>query len=751
MSEVPAAGPRVGSGVLALFTTTVFASAVLLFAVQPMFAKMVLPLLGGTPAVWNTCMVFFQATLLAGYAYAHVTARAVGIRRQVAIHTVLLVMPLLFLPIAVPAAWTSPSPDHPEIWLLTLLIVALGLPLFVVSTTGPLVQAWFARTNHPLAHDPYFLYAASNTGSLAALLAYPTFIEPNLRLADQSHLWSIGYVILALLLVGCAVIVWSPRVSARQQVSPGQTGAVARRAMPDPGTSISVWQRGRWTLLAFIPSSLMLGLTTYLTTDVAPMPLLWVIPLAIYLFSFVLTFGRRVHASYSVVSRLLPIVVVPLAATMAVGSVGGAWILVPLHLVTLFGASLLCHGELAHRRPPADHLTDFYLWIGVGGVLGGIFNALVAPAIFNGVVEYPLALVLACLVRRLDASGTPTPSRRQDFRQALVVVPAILGLLWLAHTLPLLKNLPAVLAVGVPALLCFALRDRPLPFGLAVGTLVMAAPIISAVDDGTVYRERSFFGVSQVRTFPTERLTVLLSGTTKHGAQSLDPAQRQEPLSYFHRTGPIGQVFAAIRAQDAPRVGIIGLGAGSLACYGTPGQQFTFYEIDPTVVRIARDPRYFTFLQLCPPDIRVVLGDARRSLAAAPDASYGLIVLDAFSSDAIPSHLLTREAVDLYLTKLRGSGLLALHISNNRLDLEPTVGNLAHNAQLVALVQFDERVSPDEARAGKTPSHWVLLARRWEDLGALPRDQPWRVLSPRPDKTLWTDDFSNIFEVIKWR
>ena len=736
---------------LALFTITLFVSAVLLFAVQPMFAKMVLPLFGGTPAVWNTCMVFFQATLLAGYAYAHVTARAFGFRHQATLHLLLLVTPLLLLPISVPAAWRSPSQEHPATWLFALLTVALGLPFFVVSATGPLLQTWFARSDHPLAHDPYFLYGASNTGSLAALLAYPTFIEPNLHLADQSHLWSVGYVALVLLLVACAAVVWHSRTSTSPQVAVSTRNARGSRAMLGPPAAPSVWQRGRWILLAFIPSNLTLGLTTYVTTDVAPMPLLWVVPLAIYLFSFVLTFGRRIRVSYSLVSRLLPIFVVPLAATMVVGSVGGLWVLVPLHLVTLFVASLLCHGELASDRPAADRLTEFYLWIGIGGVLGGFFNALIAPAIFNSVVEYPLALAMACLVRRPDRFGTSTADPRQDFRLAVGVAASIFGLLWLAHTLPLLSSLPAVPAIGVPALLCFAVRNRPLPFGLGMGTLLMASLGILAAGDETVFRERSFFGVSQVRVYPTKRLTLLLSGTTNHGAQSLDPARRHEPLAYFHRTGPIGQVFASLPAQDAPRVAIIGLGAGSLACYGTPGQQFTFYEIDPTVERLARDPRYFTFLQLCPPDIRVVLGDARLSLAAAPDASYGLIVLDAFSSDAIPSHLLTREALGLYLRKLTESGLLALHISNNRLDLEPTVANLAHDAQLVALAQFDERVSADEARAGKTPSHWVVLARSWKDLRALPHSRQWHALSPRPDRTLWTDDFSNIFEVLKWR
>ena len=319
--------------------------------------------------------------------------------------------PLLLLPITVPEAWRAPSHDHPATWLLALLIVALGLPFFVISTTAPLVQTWFARSNHPPAHDPYFLYAASNTGSLAALLAYPTVVEPNLHLAAQSRLWSIGYVVLALLLVGCAAVVWHSRTSASPQVVPGPLGAEGSRAMLGPAASISVWKRARWILLAFIPSSLMLGLTTYVTTDVAPMPLLWVVPLGIYLSSFVLTFGRRVRVSYSLVSRLMPIFLVLLAAMMAVGSGGGLWVLVPLHLITLFVVSLLCHGELASSRPTADRLTEFYyLWIGIGGVLGGIFNALVAPAIFSDVVEYPFALVCASTRRAPPRATSPITS-----------------------------------------------------------------------------------------------------------------------------------------------------------------------------------------------------------------------------------------------------------------------------------------------------------------------------------------------------
>ncbi len=742
----------VGSWVLVLFTITLFVSAALVFAIQPMFAKMVLPLLGGTPAVWNTCMVFFQATLLAGYGYAHVTTKVLGLRRQTLMHLALLLTPLILLPVSLPEGWRQPPPDHPAVWLLALLLVALGLPFFVVTTTAPLVQTWFTRSGHPMAHDPYFLYAASNTGSLAALMAYPTLIEPTLPLAEQARLWSVGYVVLVLLLVACAAVVWHARTATEARVPGGTLDAGGNPAKPDPATDISAWTRGRWVLLAFIPASLMLGLTTYITTDVAPMPLLWTLPLGLYLLSFVLTFGRKLRVSHALTNRLMPIFVLPVALTIALTPSGRLWVVISLHLVAFLVTSLACHGELASSRPPADRLTEFFLLMGAGGVLGGIFNALIAPVIFSGVVEYPLALVIACLVRRRDGTRISVAAGRQDVGLALAVAGAILGFLWLSYRLPALSSVPALLTIGVPALLCFAVRNRPLPFGLGVATLVVTVFVLIAAGHGIVYRERSFFGVSQVRVFPNEMLTLLISGTTNHGAQSLDPARRKEPLVYYHRTGPIGQVFAALQdPQVTPRVAVIGLGAGSLACHGAPGQEFTFYEIDPTVVRIARDPRYFTFLQVCPPDIRVVLGDARLSLATAPDGHYGLIVLDAFSSDAIPSHLLTREALRLYLRKLTDSGLLAFHISNTHLELEPTVANLAYDSLIVALARHDASVTPDEARAGKAPSHWVVLARHREDLRAISGDGRWHALSPRPDWTLWTDDFSNIFEVIRWR
>ena len=767
--ETPAALPFLGGGAsltvealvrtalnvaaIVLFSLTVFLSAALLFMVQPMFAKMALPLLGGTPAVWNTCMVFFQAVLLVGYGYAHVSPAALGLRRQAALHLALLLTALFTLPVAIPAGWSPAAQQSPLAWLLALLLVALGLPFLVVSTTAPLVQRWFAGTDHPLARDPYFLYAASNVGSLTALLAYPTLVEPNFRLADQSRAWGLGYIALTGLLVGCAALVWRSGASISAHATATTAPATVAAAGPVPVERIDASRRARWILVAFVPSSLMLGVTTYLTTDVAPMPLLWVVPLALYLLTFVLAFGRRARVSPQRIHRLLPILMLPLTMTISFGVVGPLWALALLHLLAFFVTSMLCHGELARSRPPADRLTEFFLWVAVGGVLGGIFNALLAPMAFSRPIEYPLVLVAACLLQRPRAAARTPAAARWEFAVPLAVGVVIGGLVWLVRAVPIV-GLPGLMLVAVvPALLCFAVRYRPVAFGLGLGALMLTTTLLTE-DTGyrTLHRERSFFGVWQVRVYSLDNFVALLNGTTEHGRQSLEPGREQEPLSYFHRAGPIGQVFAAIPRSSSARVAVIGLGTGSLACHGRPGQEFTFYEIDPAVLRIALDPRYFSFLQTCPPAIRVVLGDARQSLAAAPDEHYGLIILDAFSSDAIPGHLLTREALRLYLDKLADSGVLAFHISNRHLDLEPTVGNLAHDARLIALAQLESAMSKEDAgRVGRTPSHWVALARRREHLGALGDDPRWRTLPARPDRRLWTDDFSSMLDVIRWR
>ena len=737
------------------FALTAFVSSTLLFWVQPMFAKMVLPMLGGTPAVWNTCMVFFQAALLAGYMYAHATTVWLGARRQAAVHVGLLALSLLALPISVPESWLPPGDRNPIPWLLALLLVSVGFPFFIVSISNPMLQKWFANTDHPAAKDPYFLYGVSNFGSMLALLGYPVLVEPNLRLADQSWAWAIGYGLLVVMTLGCAVMLWQSPVTAAQTPGPGAASdGQSPSAIVESSGGLTVSRRMRWVMLSFVPSSLLLGVTTALSTDISPIPLLWVIPLAIYLFTFVLVFTRPPNLPHLFMVRALPIVILPLVLSMLAEAKRSMWLLIPLHLLTFFVAAMVCHGELAQDRPPTKYLTEFYLWMSVGGLLGGLFNALVAPIIFDSVAEYPLALVFACLLRPRTVPDKQKPlGRWLDFG-----LPGTLGALVVASTLglqaggvqPSLFSLS--LTLGLPVMLCFSFRDWPIRFGLGVGAVMLANGFYPSGQGRVLHAERSFFGVYRIMLDPEEKYHLLLHGSTNHGTQSLDPAWRREPLTYYYRTGPIGQVFAAFTGAAAKSsVAVVGLGTGSLACYGEPGQQWTFYEIDPTVERIARDPRYFTYLRDCSPTIQVVLDDARLSLRQAPDQSYGLIILDAFSSDAIPIHLLTKEAVALYLTKLADDGILAFHISNRYLDLRPVLGDLAQNAGLFCLTQDDGTISEAEIKSGKAISMWVVMARQPADLGTLAQDPRWERQPGRPGATVWTDDFSNILSVFRWK
>ena len=779
---------------LILFALSLFLSAFLLFLVQPMIAKMVLPLLGGTPAVWNTCMLFFQVMLLTGYGYVHALTTRFGIRRQVSVHLILLCAPLLLLPIGVASHWMALNPDHPIPWLLGLLTLSVGLPFFVLSTTAPLLQKWFASLDHPSARDPYFLYAASNGGSMLALLSYPVMIEPYFPLKteqwlSQSWIWSLGYACLLMLVSMCGWMVWrsSAHVAGKAQrnVAVGQIAIVS----PPPNSFNYI----RWVALAFIPSSLMLGATAYITLNIAAIPLLWVIPLALYLLSFILVFAKWP----SVIHRAM-VVTVPLAILLLVFSLMPSgvtvrfWIIILLHLATLFVVALVCHGELARSRPPITHLTIFYLLMSVGGALGGIFNALIAPVVFNNLVEYQLVLVLAALVLpRLKGSSEAKESRwswaqvstgggvLHDVAWVFFLGLATLGLVWLSTSsgqkLPVLASLSpslfqgiesvsrlvdvpskqwvAMVACGLPLLLCYGCVARPIRFSLGLGAILLAASYSAALhDDVVLYQERTFFGVLKVERNQKENWHKLLHGATNHGKQSLDPSRRDEPLTYYHRAGPIGQAFATWQGPYAKtQIGVIGLGTGTLASYIQPGQSLTFYEIDPAVVRIAQSPRYFTYYeagQQRGADLHVVLGDARLKLGEAPDHRYDLIVLDAFSSDAIPVHLITREAMALYLRKLTDDGVVALHISNRYLGLEPVLGNLAKDLSLVGLKQFDDE--SDKRFPGKSSSDWVLLARRKEAFGSLADDTRWTPLRQGLRVGVWTDDFSNVLSVFDW-
>jgi SAM-dependent methyltransferase len=737
---------------LLLYALTLFLSATLLFLVQPMFAKMVLPLLGGAPAVWNTCMVFYQAALLAGYVYAHLSIRLLGARRQAALHLLLVLLPGLVLPITVAAEWTPPPEANPIPWLLALLAFSVGLPFWVVSASGPMLQAWFANTGHRSAHDPYFLYAASNAGSMLALLGYPVLVEPRLSLAQQSQVWTWGYVLLAVLLLLSAVAMWR---------SPSPPAEVANE--PGNETPAPSWQRrGRWLLLALVPSSLLLGVTTHIATDIASVPLLWVIPLALYLLTFILVFARRQLLPHAWMLRVQPFLVLPLAAWFCLNRAETSWLMVPLHLLTFFVVAMVCHGELAATRPGTRHLTEFYLWLSLGGVLGGTLNAIVAPLVFSTVIEYPLVLAASILLRpKLGEPQSAVRARLWDFALPVFLAVALIGVIRVAnllgHQLSLWVGGP-LLAVG--ATVCLAFINRPLRMALGTAALMLtsAALVNQSGTSGTLiprsreatHVERSFFGVIRVRQDQAGQTNTMIHGSTRHGIQSWRPELRREPLSYYHRGGPLGQVLTSlINAGRLRQVAVIGLGTGTIAAYGQPGMEITYYEIDPAVLRLAQDPKWFTYLADSRAKIHVVLGDARQMFATAPPQGYDLIVVDAFSSDSIPMHLLTREALHLYLEKLADGGLIAFHVSNRYLRLEPIVARLAEEAGLECVAQRD-KVSTEDSALGKESSHWAILARHRNGLAKQAADPRWHRPNVGPHTPRWTDDFSNILGVLNW-
>jgi hypothetical protein len=738
------------AGTLLLFITGLFTSALLLFLVQPMIARMLLPLLGGTPTVWNTCMVFFQAVLLAGYAYSHLLTRHFSVRAQVLIHSGLLLITLLALPMALSesAARSVPWQSNPMFWLLKTLLIVVGLPFFIVSTSGPLLQNWFSRTDHPSARDPYFLYAASNLGSLIALIGYPAFVEPALRLQQQSMFWAALYGAFLILFACCGVNVWKKRSSTT-------SGESISHRVHSTSLAIPFQRRIRWILIAFVPSSLMLGVTTYLTTDIASIPLLWVIPLSLYLLTFILAFARKTVLPLPVLSKVLPGVAIALVFLLLTDVKNPAWLLIGLHLLFFFVAALICHSRLANDRPSSHQLTDFYLCLSIGGVLGGLFNGLLAPILFRTVLEYPLVIVIACAMRSApEESQSAVRPRWLDW--VLSASPGIATAL-LAFFLPRLAPMPHQLSVliifGLPLLAAYLLSKRSVRFGLALGAIMIGAQFHTAVHGRTLHVERNFFGALRVTLDPDGQMRRFYHGTTVHGIQFVDQARRREPLAYYHRTGPFGLAYAAFESQPANhRVAAIGLGAGAMACYATPGQEWTFYEIDPAVLGVAKNTNFFSYLEPSPGvAMDYKLGDARLRLREAPASQYGLIICDAFSSDVPPLHLITKEAMELYLSKLAPGGRLVFNISSRYLDFRPVLGNLAANFQLSCLDYDEAGVGSIERKDGKYPSHWVVMSRQREELGSLLTDWRWQVVGPSPEMGLWTDDYSNILAIFNWK
>ena len=734
---------------IAIYAVTLFVSAALMFLVQPMFGKMALPLLGGSPAVWNTQVVFCQCVLLLGYLYAHVTARWLGIRRQALIQCLLIFLPFLVFPIGIPEGQIPPPEVNPIFWLLSLLFVTLGLPFFVVATTSPMLQNWFSATSHPKAGDPYFLYAASNAGSLVGLLGYPALFEPYFHLEDQGWAWEAGYGLLVFLMLACTVTVWTSPTSRThgRSRSTGRENTELSLTHPMP---VTFSRPLRWMLGAFVPSSLMLSVTTYLSTNIAPVPLLWVIPLSLYLLTLILVFARKRLVPHAVLVRILPGVVLPLSIIIILQATQPMGLMVAIHLIALFVTSMVCHGAVANDRPETARLTEFYLWISLGGVVGGAFNAFLAPVLFPSLVEYPLVLVLSLLFL-----AWPERGKRFGYKWSDVAFPAGLGvlaggLILGVETLQLAaSSLSQALMWGVPATICYSFSARPIRFALGLGALLLASSLYTQGEGIVLHRQRTFFGVHRILLDSQGPYHLLSHSGTLHGKQSLEPPRRCEPLTYYHTTGPLGQLFTAFRDEaEQWHVAAVGLGAGSIASYGRPGQTWTFYEVDPTVVQLALDPNYFTYLSDCSTDVKVVLGDARLSLTRESSKQFELLVLDAYNSDSIPIHLITQEALRMYLDKITDHGLLIFHISNQYLDLRPVLGNLAQDQGLVCLLQNDLTLSEQQRRLGKEPSQWAVMARNLEDLGPLIDDPRWERLEGSGGR-VWTDSYSSIFSVLK--
>ena len=710
----------------ALYTLTLFLSSGLLFLVQPMVAKMILPRFGGSPAVWTASMLFFQVLLLLGYAYAHASVKWLGARRQAIVHIGLLAVAAAFCRLTL-------SPDAgleiSAFEVLKTLGVMVGLPFLALSAGAPLIQRWFGSTSDPAAKDPYFLYSASNLGSMIALLAYPFLLEPRLALGEQGRVWTFGlYGLVALMLV-CALLLQR------------QPAAVEERV--ENVAPVEWRQRLQWVLLTAVPSSLLLGVTNYLTTNVAPMPLLWIVPLTIYLVTFIVAFARKQWVASTVWARVLPLVVTPLVLVMVLEATEPMGVLAGMHLLAFTVAALMCHTRLAETRPATGNLTEFYVWLSVGGAVGGLFNALVAPTVFSILAEYPIAIVAASMLRPIREGVKTSLAKDVVFGTAMLVL--TIGIAYIAQQAGMEPSrIRTAAVIGLPVILCFLMSDYPVRFGLMAGAIFMGSHLMGTSSAGTIaYRGRSFFGVHRVVHLGGGRYHQLVHGNTVHGIQDME--EPGEPRTYYARNGPIGEVFS--KFPNVRNVGMVGLGVGSCAAYGKPGMNMTYFEIDPVVEKVARDPEQFTFLRDSKADVQVVMGDARLTLGQST-GGYDLIILDAFSSDSIPIHLLTKQALEMYLSKLTGEGVLAFHISNRYLNLEPILAEIAKSLDLQAYAMTDG-ATDEEERVGKRPSTWMAFARKGTDLSPLVKRSSWLEAETRPGTPLWTDDYSNILSAFE--
>lgn len=719
-------GARARAGIALLFTLTAFVGAGLLFTIQPLVARLLLPAYGGSATVWSTCSLFFQTLLIVGYVYSHVTTTRIPRRAQPWLHLLVLAAPLLVLPVVLPTD-AVPGADHSPVgWLLRSLVVMIGLPFVVLATTGPLLQRWYSWSDGPRRDDPYFLFAASNVGSFGGLLAYPFLVEPRLTLDQQGVAFTGGFVVFAVLTAACGVV--ASRGTAMRQEGPVATASSERPSWAD---------LARWCGYAFVPSCLMLAVTHHLSTDVAPIPLLWVAPLALYLATFVAAFAVRSRVVTATWPRaaaglgMATLALAPLAAAVSL------WVTVAVNLLLVVVAGYAAHRLLAARRPNPEHLTTYYLAVAVGGALGGVVNGLLAPVLFDRVLEYGLVVALLPLLG-LGATWPTSGGGRTRIRWLLGGLVVVL----VAAAVPALLDSRggggvalALLALAAFTLFGWVLARMPVGMTVALLVAVIATALVS--DNGVVLRERTFYGSYTVHA--TDLMASLDHGTTMHGLQLRAPSLREEPTTYYGREAPLGDLLGELVAS---RTAAVGLGVGTLAAYGEPGDRITFLEIDEAVADIARDERFFTFLRDSAADVDVRIGDGRLLMADQPEHAFDLVVLDAFSSDAIPVHLLTREAFMLYANRVAAGGAIAVHVSNRHFDLVPVVAAAgAHLGWTGAVGRGGEGI---EVR----PSTWVVLSPDHAFVDALMALERWQPLA-LDEMVVWTDDYSSVLTVLR--
>ena len=682
-------------GLTVAFFVTVFWSAFLLFQVQPLFGKFILPWFGGSPAVWTTCMLVFQVLLLAGYTYAHLMTQYLTLRQQGILHAALLFVALMTLPITPDPSWKPTNGDWPALKIILLTLASMGLPYFMLSSTGPLVQSWYCQTHE--GQSPYRLYSLSNAGSLLALLSYPFVMEPLFANATQSSLWSCLFAGFAVLCSGCAVVMWRrvPDEGADRGAAPPLN---AEQVRP---TAALIWL---WFGLAMIPSILLLATTNQVCLDTAVIPFLWVLPLALYLLTFILCFDSDRWYSrrpYGFAAAIFVLIAIYLGHQ-------GPRIWLPLQIVGYFSAMfcccMVCHGELVSLKPHPRSLTAFYLTISAGGAAGGLFVGLAAPLLFKAYYELDFgfigfAVMYICVMLHKDAIRLPLPKWAQP-----ALVPLILGMF----------------------IVVLSLRRQTGPDCIAV--------------------VRNFYGVLRVESRPNAQtdlsLLVLFHGGIEHGSQFVSPQKRGIPTTYYSESSGVGQLMQGLRPGQPKHVGVVGLGVGTLTAYGKTEDRFRVYEIDSDVVALAR--AHFWFLEDCPADVTIVTGDARLSLEFEAPQQFDVLVLDAFSGDAIPVHLLTREAIDIYLKHLKPDGVLAFHISNLSFDLHPILVGLSDQLGLSHVIRNSDW-APEHAGL---PAQWAILARQPEILADSIGLEPNAVLTRKP--IVWSDGRNNLFEVLRW-